>query len=82
MGEHLIEASGKLCLLDNMLTYLHKELVFVVGLHLVAVWAHVLLLFFFPSLSSCSLVKGPPDPAVLSDDEDAGHTSGLHGVQR
>ncbi|TKS74852.1 Chromodomain-helicase-DNA-binding protein 1-like [Collichthys lucidus] len=24
MGEHLIEASGKLCLLDSMLTYLHK----------------------------------------------------------
>lgn len=41
-----------------------------------------LTFFFFPSLSSCSLVKGPPDPAVLSDDEDAGHTSGLHGVQR
>lgn len=28
------------------------------------------------------LLKGSPDPAVLSDDEDAGHTSGLHGVQR
>lgn len=80
MGEHLVEASGKLCLLDSMLTYLHKELVLVVGLHLVAVWAHVLLFFF--SLSSCLLVKGPPDPAVLSDDKDAGHTSGLHGVQR
>lgn len=51
MGEHLIEASGKLCLLDNMLTYLHKELVLVVGLHLVAVWAHVLLLSFFSPLS-------------------------------
>uniref|UniRef100_A0A3B4VBY7 Chromodomain helicase DNA binding protein 1-like n=1 Tax=Seriola dumerili TaxID=41447 RepID=A0A3B4VBY7_SERDU len=25
MGEHLIEASGKLCLLDSMLAYLHKE---------------------------------------------------------
>uniref|UniRef100_A0A8D3BBQ4 Chromodomain-helicase-DNA-binding protein 1-like n=1 Tax=Scophthalmus maximus TaxID=52904 RepID=A0A8D3BBQ4_SCOMX len=24
MGEHLVEASGKLCLLDSMLTYLHK----------------------------------------------------------
>nr|XP_046246610.1 chromodomain-helicase-DNA-binding protein 1-like isoform X2 [Scatophagus argus] len=24
MGEHLIDASGKLCLLDSMLTYLHK----------------------------------------------------------
>uniref|UniRef100_A0A3P9GZM1 Chromodomain helicase DNA binding protein 1-like n=1 Tax=Oryzias latipes TaxID=8090 RepID=A0A3P9GZM1_ORYLA len=24
IGEHLIEASGKLCLLDNMLAYLHK----------------------------------------------------------
>uniref|UniRef100_A0A7N6AXP5 Chromodomain-helicase-DNA-binding protein 1-like n=1 Tax=Anabas testudineus TaxID=64144 RepID=A0A7N6AXP5_ANATE len=24
IGEHLIEASGKLCLLDNMLTYLHE----------------------------------------------------------
>uniref|UniRef100_A0A3P8QHY6 Chromodomain helicase DNA binding protein 1-like n=1 Tax=Astatotilapia calliptera TaxID=8154 RepID=A0A3P8QHY6_ASTCA len=24
MGEHLIEASGKLCLLDSMLTFLHK----------------------------------------------------------
>ncbi|XP_067369374.1 chromodomain-helicase-DNA-binding protein 1-like [Channa argus] len=24
IGEHLIEASGKLCLLDSMLTYLHK----------------------------------------------------------
>ncbi|XP_071368922.1 chromodomain-helicase-DNA-binding protein 1-like [Centroberyx affinis] len=24
MGEHLVEASGKLCLLDNMLAYLHK----------------------------------------------------------
>lgn len=24
MGEHLIEASGKLCLLDSMLTYLHQ----------------------------------------------------------
>ncbi|KAM6938744.1 chromodomain-helicase-DNA-binding protein 1-like [Lycodopsis pacificus] len=24
MGEHLVEASGKLCLLDAMLTYLHK----------------------------------------------------------
>nr|XP_019935975.1 PREDICTED: chromodomain-helicase-DNA-binding protein 1-like [Paralichthys olivaceus] len=24
MGEHLIKASGKLCLLDSMLTYLHK----------------------------------------------------------
>ncbi|KAM7388633.1 hypothetical protein PAMP_024797 [Pampus punctatissimus] len=24
MGEHLIEASGKLCLLDNMMTHLHK----------------------------------------------------------
>lgn len=27
MGEHLVEASGKLCLLDSMLTYLHKGLV-------------------------------------------------------
>uniref|UniRef100_A0A7N6F6N3 Helicase ATP-binding domain-containing protein n=1 Tax=Anabas testudineus TaxID=64144 RepID=A0A7N6F6N3_ANATE len=27
IGEHLIEASGKLCLLDNMLTYLHEGLV-------------------------------------------------------
>uniref|UniRef100_A0A3P9K7C3 Chromodomain helicase DNA binding protein 1-like n=1 Tax=Oryzias latipes TaxID=8090 RepID=A0A3P9K7C3_ORYLA len=27
IGEHLIEASGKLCLLDNMLAYLHKGLV-------------------------------------------------------
>ncbi|XP_074525310.1 chromodomain-helicase-DNA-binding protein 1-like [Halichoeres trimaculatus] len=25
MGEHLVEASGKLCLLDSMLTHLHKE---------------------------------------------------------
>lgn len=24
MGEHLVEASGKLCLLDSMLTYLHR----------------------------------------------------------
>ncbi|XP_051231984.1 chromodomain-helicase-DNA-binding protein 1-like isoform X1 [Dicentrarchus labrax] len=24
MGQHLVEASGKLCLLDSMLTYLHK----------------------------------------------------------
>lgn len=24
MGEHLVEASGKFCLLDNMLSYLHK----------------------------------------------------------
>lgn len=24
MGGHLIEASGKLCLLDSMLTFLHK----------------------------------------------------------
>lgn len=49
MGEHLIEASGKLFLLDSMLTYLQKGLVhlFVNGLHLVAVWAHV----FFFSLS-------------------------------
>lgn len=27
-------------------------------------------------------VQGPPCPAVLSDDEDAGHYSGLHGTQR
>lgn len=41
MGEHLIEASGKLCLLDSMLTYLHRGLVdlLVIGLHLVAVKA-------------------------------------------
>lgn len=46
MGEHLIEASGKLCLLDSMLTYLHKGFVHLLvnGLHLVLVWAHV---FFF-----------------------------------
>ncbi|KAF3834630.1 hypothetical protein F7725_027188 [Dissostichus mawsoni] len=25
MGEHLVEASGKLCLLDSMLTHLHRE---------------------------------------------------------
>lgn len=24
MGQHLIDASGKLCLLDSMLTFLHK----------------------------------------------------------
>ena len=42
MGEHLIEASGKLCLLDSMLTYLHEGLVplLVIGLHLVATEAH------------------------------------------
>lgn len=33
-------------------------------------------------LLSCLWVKGPSGPAVLSDDEDAGHSSGLHGVQR
>ena len=27
MGEHLVEASGKLCLLDSMLAFLHKGLV-------------------------------------------------------
>lgn len=38
MGEHLIEASGKLCLLDSMLNYLQKGSVnlLVFGLHLVA----------------------------------------------
>ena len=24
MGEHLIEASGKMCLLDSLLSFLHK----------------------------------------------------------
>lgn len=28
------------------------------------------------------MVKGSSGPTVLSDDEDAGHTSGLHGVSR
>lgn len=28
MGEHLVEASGKLSLLDNILSFLHKELVY------------------------------------------------------
>lgn len=41
IGEHLIEASGKLWLLDNMLTYLHQGLgcLLVFWLHLVAVQA-------------------------------------------
>lgn len=42
MGEHLVEASGKLCLLDNLLTYLHQGLVrlFVIGRHLVVSVVH------------------------------------------
>lgn len=46
MGEHLVEASGKLCLLDSMLAYLHKGLVhlFMFGLHLLVTEAYV---FFF-----------------------------------
>lgn len=49
MGEHLIEASGKLTLVDSMLSFLQKGLVeqLVTGRHLVAVWAHV-----------CSLLRG------------------------
>lgn len=31
MGEHLVEASGKLCLLDSMLNYLHTGLVALLG---------------------------------------------------
>lgn len=38
IGEHLVEASGKLCLLESMLTYLHKgsDDEVDIGLHLVA----------------------------------------------
>lgn len=77
MGEHLVEASGKLCLLDSMLAYLHKGLVhpLMFGLHLLVTEAYV----FFPSLW---LGKRPPGAVVHSDDEDAGHSSGLHGIQR
>lgn len=46
MGEHLVEASGKLCLLDSMLAYLHKGLVplLMFWLHLLVTEAYV----FFP----------------------------------
>ena len=49
MGEHLVEASGKLMLMDSMLSFLQKGLVeqLVMWRHLVAAWAHV-----------CSLLRG------------------------
>lgn len=70
IGEHLIEASGKLCLLDSMLTYLHKGLVsiLVMGLHLVAVktHSHCCFIILAPFLKKMTVIPPLKVPCCVS----------------